>query len=336
MIFDGRRIHEITDAEIQQLVNEHLSERQHLEFKVTINLKDDKDKLEVLHDIASLANGGGGYLFVGIRDDGKGKAQKFEPDMAGDVENIKKCVAMLCLDYIDERIDGLEVVSRNIGGNPVLVIRVPTSAKTPHMVKFQNRTSFYTRYDDGKREMTLADIKRAFTQDSLFLRLATLDSGMTAVLKRQEEFQIGSADAAILKKISSAPQSLLEIRQGENLINAALALFQKEAGSKPFFWIAACPEHPKPRLIDASSKEIHDLIAEAPGSEPNGWNMESSHPIRIFGSGIKRGDMTYEVLCLHENGLMEFYTPLDTHFCWRQATEEFKKNPELYPYAAIE
>ena len=336
MIFDGRIIHAILDAEIQQLVDDHLSERQHLEFKVTVNLKDDKDKLEILHDIASLANGGGGYLFIGIRDDGKGRAQKFEPTLIGDVESIKKSIAMLCLDHIVERIDGLEFVARTVNGNPLLIARVPVSDKTPHMVKFLNRTSFYTRYDDGKREMTFPDIKRAFTDDSLSLQLSNLNANMATLLRLQNELHGAANDSAIIKKISTAPQSILEIKQGENLINAAHELFQKEIGGKPFFWIAACPAHPAPRLIDISSVEIREIIQKAPGSTANGWNMESSHPIKRTGFGLQRGDINFEILRLHENGLMEFYTPLSNHFCWKQSDEEFKKNPQLFPYPAVE
>ncbi len=64
--------------------------------------------------------------------------------------------------------------------------------------------------------------------------------------------------------------------------------------------------------------------------------METNSPIRRTGTGIQRGDKEFESLELHQNGLMEFYTPLDQHFCWKQSDEEFKKNPELYPYPAVE
>lgn len=60
MIFEGRSITEITDEEIEELVNRHVGERQHLEYKLTVNYKEDKDKMELLRDVVSLANGGGG------------------------------------------------------------------------------------------------------------------------------------------------------------------------------------------------------------------------------------------------------------------------------------
>ncbi len=72
MIFDGRPIDQITDDEVRALVSEHVVERRHLEFKLTVDHRDDNDRLEMLLDISSLANGGGGYVFVGIRDNGRG------------------------------------------------------------------------------------------------------------------------------------------------------------------------------------------------------------------------------------------------------------------------
>ena len=55
MIFDGKPIDDISDDEIDQLVREHISERQHLEYKVTLNHQDNSDRLELLRDIVSLA-----------------------------------------------------------------------------------------------------------------------------------------------------------------------------------------------------------------------------------------------------------------------------------------
>ena len=52
--------------------------------------------------------------------------------------------------------------------------------------------------------------------------------------------------------------------------------------------------------------------------------------------GIEIGVKNNKYLKLFDNGHMEFWTPLDEGFCWRQSDEEFKKRPRLYPYAVIE
>src|SRR5881628_2994470 len=165
MIFDGRPIDSITDAEISALVVEHAGERRHLEFKATVDHRNDRDRLETLLDIASLANGGGGYLFIGIRDDGRGHAQRFEPP--GDADRVARSIRDLCLEHLDPRIDGLEIRQRVVDGHMLIVIRVPMSPAVPHMVAYQRGTHFLSRYEDGKREMTLAEIRAHFTEDLL-------------------------------------------------------------------------------------------------------------------------------------------------------------------------
>jgi hypothetical protein len=179
MIFDGKPIDEITDEELDAIVQENIRERQHLEFKVTVNYRDDGDRLELLHDISSLANGGGGYVIIGIRDDGQGRAVKFEPSLVGDTARIAKSITSLCQDHIRERIDGLGIRERNVKGNPLVVVRVPRSFRIPHMVTFSNRTDFYCRYQNGKREMTYGEIKDAFVGDEVRKQLYIVKSAIS-------------------------------------------------------------------------------------------------------------------------------------------------------------
>ena len=70
MIFDGRTLDEIGDEEIAELVETHISELQHIEFKATFEYKEDDARVEMLKDVVAMANGGGGYIFIGIGDDG--------------------------------------------------------------------------------------------------------------------------------------------------------------------------------------------------------------------------------------------------------------------------
>ena len=104
MIFDGRYIDEISDDEIRALILNHIAERQHLEFKATINHRDDTDRLELLLDIASLANGGGGYMVIGIQDDGTGRAQCYASGLVGDVQRIAQAVQGLTQEHLSEKL----------------------------------------------------------------------------------------------------------------------------------------------------------------------------------------------------------------------------------------
>ncbi len=335
MIFDGKSLYDIKDEEINNLVQSHVTERQHLEFKVTINHKEDSERIELLRDIVSLANGGGGYIIVGIKDDGKGKAIKFEPDLVGNTEAIKKAIISLSHDHISERIEGMEVVTRVVKSNPLVIVRVPSSERIPHMSTYKNRTDFYTRYQDGKREMTMGEIREFFNKDKVNLRLSKIE-------KQLSKLSIGLKDEEMRKEIYTGVDSisdieLINIEDGKSLRNISLKNFENEVGNKPYFWIAATPQNPSHELFKVDEEKFRKLIKEPPGSRQNGWNIEDFYSdIERFGSGIRRGDKDNKYLIVLENGHMEFWTPLDGHFCWRQPPEEFKVRPRLYPYPVTE
>ncbi|RLC63885.1 MAG: hypothetical protein DRI01_04390 [Chloroflexi bacterium] len=325
MIFDGKPVDEIADEELEAVVRDHITERQHLEFKTTVNYRDDDERLELLRDIASLANGGGGYLIIGVRDDGQGRAVKFEPSLVGDTARIARSIASLCQDHIVERIDGLEIRERNVRTNPLVVIRVPVSSRVPHMVILKNRTDFYNRYEGGKREMTFGEIKDAFMSDHVALALSRIEAQLSMLTAEPSEV------------VSESTQQLLAIDDGQRLAKVTFERFRKEVGDKPFFRIAGTPAIPKSDLIDPTSSAIRTLIEAPPGSRPHGWSMNLSPAlVELFGAGIRRGIKNYAYLELFKNGHMEFWKPLDEHFCWRQSEEEMNKRPTLYLYPVVE
>ena len=334
MIFDGKPIDDISDQEIDKLVAEHMSERQHLEFKVTLNHQDNPDRLELLRDIVSFANAGGGYLIIGIRDDGEGHAQKYEPDIIGDRQRIKQAITSLCLEHIRDRIDGLEIRLRTVRSNPLVIVPIPTSIRIPHLVTFQNHTDFYTRYEDGKREMTLSEIRELFNQDIIARRLSRIETQLQTIISIQPAPQLREKERQIQEGI--APH-FLQIEDGNTLADETSRRFIKEVDNQPFFRVSVTPISPKVGLIDVDSEPTRTLINNPPGSRRAGWNMEAGYrQIERFADGIRRGDKNEEYLELLSNGHMEFWTPLNENFCWRQSPEEFSKRPRLYPYPVVE
>ncbi len=334
MIFEGRSIDEIPDVELERLVAEHICERRYLEFKVTVNYQSDQDRLEVLRDIVSMTNSGGGYLIIGIRDDGRGRAQKYEPTMVGDLDKIRQAILALCLQHISERIDELEIRPRMVNGNPLLVIRVPFSARIPHMVTFQNRTDFYTRYEDGKREMTLSEIREIFNQDLVARRLSRVEEQLGNLTASQEE-QRHRAELSEKLKSGVYPR-FLSINNGNTLAGVTMQQFVEEIGEKPFFRVAITPEKPHGQYFDVESEDVRKLFASPPGSRSAGWNMEGNSRLERYEEGVRQGTKDSEYLELMSNGHMEFWTPLGEHFCWRQSSEEFRIKPRLYFYPVIE
>jgi len=335
MIFDGKPIDQITDDEIRALVAEHAAERRHLEFKVTVDHRDDNDRLEALLDISSLANGGGGYVFVGVRDDGTGRAQVFANP--GDTARIGRSVRDLCLEHIEPRIDALEIRERIVDGHPLVIVRVPVSARTPHMVTYQEGTHFWSRYEDGKRAMTYAETRAAFTEDMLNRRLSTIEGAIAGLA------QAGAGPARRQELLglirAGEPLARLTGQSGDELSRVNAEAFREAIRERPAFYLSATPETLRRRAVDVDREEIRALFRQVPDSRPTGWIVTNRYAdIERFAEGIRyRGHaLDVGVLELLTNGHMTYACILGEPFYWRQPPEEIARRPRLWPFAVVE
>lgn len=335
MIFDGKPIDEIKDEEFDTLTQEGISEHQSLEYKETYNVKDSTGKLEILRDITSLANAGGGYLIVGIKDDGRGKAVGYRVHTEENLMKTKQQIQQLCLDHIAERIPRLEFRIRQPSGHHILVVQVPDSSQAPHMVKFDRRTDFYTRYDEGKREMSVAEIRRSFQQDRLQHTLDTLSHQVNKMASILHTIQSPPTETAP-PTTESTPLFPSSFKSGDALVQARFEGMKKEVGVTPYFWIAATPNSLGQYELDVDSPQLRTTTENPLGSREAGWNMKLTALINNISDGVERGTKEFEYLALFTNVHMEFWTPLNEHFCWTQKKEEFEKKPELYPYPVVE
>ena len=336
MIFEGRPVDEISDEEIAQLVKAHVSERQHLEFKATLGYKDDDARMELLRDVVSMANGGGGYLIFGVRDDGRGQAQSFvDQALMNRADSMIKSIRSLCHDHIAERIEGIEIRLRDVNGNAVIIIRIPISGRRPHMVTLNHRTDFVIRVEDGKREMSLGEIREAFLNEPIGLRLDNMDARLSDLVRTLTHGQRK-------KELTEASQThvsdaLVRSDDGPVLAEVLRERFETEVGETPFLWLGATPVTPRQRLIAVDDPEIVSMLSVPPGSRRGGWNMSGlDHSSRSSLTGVELGTKEYEYLEVFENGHLEFWTPLDGHFCWKQSEEEQEVRPRLYPYPVVE
>ena len=76
MIFDGKPTSQISVAEIEVLVTERVSEDQYLDFKKQPYPTGDAGAREMIKDVSAFANAAGGYLIIGIEEDGQGRGNE--------------------------------------------------------------------------------------------------------------------------------------------------------------------------------------------------------------------------------------------------------------------
>jgi len=173
MILGSRSLHEMSLEDIQSLIDNSVPEGPHLDYKQTAYSGKAADIREMLRDVIALANAGGGYLILGVKEDGYNRPKEI-CSIEGILEKAQ-AIRQVCLDGVQERIDGLEVKGFEIEPNKgIIVIRVPTSEKSPHMVSIDHHSDFYRRYDTDKRVMTIGEIRDTFIDSPFFRRLAQI------------------------------------------------------------------------------------------------------------------------------------------------------------------
>jgi len=337
MIFDLKPIDDLSDTEILSLVDAHVAEQQHLEYKVTVNHQDSDARLEMLLDVASLANGGGGYLIVGIRDDGRGAAQRFEDP--GDTARIGRSIRDLCHQHIVDRIDGLSVRERVVDGNPLVIVRVPVSNRLPHMVTFDGHTHFSSRYEAGKRPMTLVEIREAFIGDATSRRLVAIEEALEVLAGQGRGRPANETEALRVAVQSGEARARLRIRNGSDLSAFEADQFRQQVSNRPAFYLSATPAVLRDHAIDVDRPAVRRLLHVAPGYRPGGWMVASRYAeVERFAEGLRYHDRGLGVgqLELLENGHLGYRVFLGESFYWGLPREEWSRQPRLFPGAVLE
>jgi hypothetical protein len=156
----AKPLDDVRAEDLEALVAAGAREGTGLEFKEAMYQRRDPGHVrELLRDVASIANAVGGVLLIGMREDGDGTAIQLMP--INDAEAEANRLITLCNTHIEERIPGLRAARVPIPGGDVIVVRIPTSYRKPHMIKFEGLTDFWIRHDRQKSRMSIAEIRSA-------------------------------------------------------------------------------------------------------------------------------------------------------------------------------
>lgn len=159
----------ISKSDIESLIYNGVAESKTIEYKEKLLGNSDGDKKEFLADVSSFANASGGDIIYGIQEqrDSNGKTTGI-PEAAKGLSGINsdeviRTLESMIRDGIAPRIIGLQ--TKAIEGFPdgsVIVIRIPKSWNSPHMVTFKNHSRFYSRNSAGKNPLDVNEIRSAF------------------------------------------------------------------------------------------------------------------------------------------------------------------------------
>ncbi len=161
----GKNIEQITEEDLQALVDNEVSERKTIEYKQALPGNSDKEKKEFLADVSSFANASGGDLIYGITEDKKtGKPKALD---GLNTENINQ--EILRLDNIIRTGIQPRIPSVTIpppipleNSKVALIIRIPKSWVNPHRVIYDGHDKFYSRSSNGKYPLDVYELRIAF------------------------------------------------------------------------------------------------------------------------------------------------------------------------------
>lgn len=165
------RVEELTLDHLNGLVAASAREDQHLDFKSTLPDLDGKNgeraKKDLLGDVAAFANAGGGDIVFGVEEgrDSDGKANGVAVGLPGvTIENfdaLERRWVQILEAGLDPRLSPkVRLRALDNGATKLLVLRVPRSIASPHMLKDHGR--FYARRGAQNLTLNTGELRAAF------------------------------------------------------------------------------------------------------------------------------------------------------------------------------
>lgn len=165
----NKRFDLIEKSDIDLLIVNQIPESRTIEYKEELPRNTDNDKKEFLADISSFSNASGGDIIYGIQEkrDSKGQPTGL-PESSKGLNGINtdaeiRRLENIIRDGIAPRIMGIQITAiEGFTDGAIIVIRIPRSFASPHMVTFQKTSRFYSRNSAGKYPLDVTEIRSAF------------------------------------------------------------------------------------------------------------------------------------------------------------------------------
>src|ERR1019366_5472716 len=141
-MWEDRRLRDLAEADIRQLIGAGQQEHLQLEYKSVLYTNSHHDARESLLDVCQFANAAGGILLIGVperRDAQNQPTGSPDPNAPLGIAIPNPEAALLALDArivasIEDRLTTESFAVPIAGGLHVLAIRVPNSQAKPHSV----------------------------------------------------------------------------------------------------------------------------------------------------------------------------------------------------------
>jgi hypothetical protein len=155
-------IEQVVEADLRTLIEDQVSERKTIEYKQALPGKSNGERKEFLADVVSFANASGGHLVYGMKEEGGLPIELCGLDL-DDPDSTVTALDSSIRTGIKPRIPGVVVWPVRLdSGRVAIVIRVPRSFASPHMVTYGGSSRFFARTSNGKEQLDVEQIRAAF------------------------------------------------------------------------------------------------------------------------------------------------------------------------------
>lgn len=326
MIFDGRPTRDIVVDELRRLITDHAVEDQHLDYKQEPYSSTDAGAKELIKDVTAFANADGGYIIIGVAEDGERRAARFVN--VQDAEVVRRSILDRCLAKIDPRPE-LDAGAFQVDGSTMLVVHVPESGRKPHCARPDaEHHYFWRRYEDGVKLMSPAEIRECFEGDTVHRQLAGIHRDIAElhrekVVARETEMPVDEGN-------------LFQLQTPEAFLQHVDRQFLAIIDSRPYYRLWATPMPVNQLDLHGRKADLMGILRTPPKLRDDGWDITPVGDFRQTAAGLVCDRVDFRHLRLLWNGHLEFWTAVDNaSFHW----DEFNAEPPyrlLFPYAIIE
>ncbi len=158
----GSPVQSVTETALESLVSNSVPESHRLEYKSQLPGIAADDRLEFVRDLAAMANGGGGIIIFGIRDENEVAAELTPVPLGRQVTRLQQ----LATQYLAP-LPGfatLEISSAQNDNAGYLVLEVENVPQRPYAVVEGGTLGFYLRVERTRRSMSEAEVERLYRE----------------------------------------------------------------------------------------------------------------------------------------------------------------------------
>jgi hypothetical protein len=255
--FEDKRLRDLVEADIRQLIDAGVAEHLYLEYKAEVYGENLAGRKEFLLDVCMLANAQGGLLLVGVPE------QRDPQDQPTGIPNPAAQLGLqvdnpeaLLLSYdarvvscVEERLSVESFAIPIAGGRHVLAFRIPDSVAKPHCVRLEGHVYFVSRRERHRYHMDVREIK------DLSVRLMSQLERAEALVAKNLEVSAYPNEPAVFAALVPLFFKNFLVDVGEQTIRQAFGNFHMSSSQSVY----AAPEYTVNGLRRVSARNTVEL-----------------------------------------------------------------------------